>query len=351
MEKDNEITIAELIFLIERQIKYLWSKWTLILLFSLFTSSLFLVYHFFKPVTYTAELTYMINEEDGSTGIGSISSVLGQFGLSGSVKGKYNLDKIIELSKSRNITNKVLFQKLNVAEHNDYIANHIFNHHVIGSSHSINEEGFFDSLPSNNDLEKNTELKKIHHNLVGINASPFPIILHDYNENSGILTISATSYKQELAIGISKMMFEQLKQYYIEKTIEKQRQTYEVFKNKTDSLEAKLKETNFALLKFEDTSRNLTLKQYQARRLNLQAEATKLSAAYTEAFKSLQIAELTLENKTPFITLIDEAILPLTSNKGSFIKQGIIGFLIGGLLIAIYLLISKLYNNLKREVN
>ncbi|MBK9737180.1 MAG: hypothetical protein IPO92_20400, partial [Saprospiraceae bacterium] len=57
---------------------------------------------------------------------GALAGILGSFGLGKG--GKVNLDRIVELSKSRNILHKVMFTQIPLEatfKKNDYIANHI----------------------------------------------------------------------------------------------------------------------------------------------------------------------------------------------------------------------------------
>lgn len=76
-------------------------KWWIILI-----ALPFIAYFGYKAktalVTFQANLTYSMN--DGSGGGGGLSGILGSFGLGKG--GKVNLDKIVELSKSRNIIQK-----------------------------------------------------------------------------------------------------------------------------------------------------------------------------------------------------------------------------------------------------
>ena len=71
-----------------------------------------------------ARLTFFIKRRDGPSA-GSITGLLGQFGLAGTSSGKVSFDKIVELSRSMRIANKALFQKAVVGGKEDYIANHI----------------------------------------------------------------------------------------------------------------------------------------------------------------------------------------------------------------------------------
>ena len=69
----------------------------------------------------------MVNEEEGG-GISGLSSILGSFGFGGGVGGKYNLERILELSLSQNIIQQAIFKKVEI-EGKKYVPELIGNEH------------------------------------------------------------------------------------------------------------------------------------------------------------------------------------------------------------------------------
>lgn len=104
--QDDEITLKELIEKLMEFWQELWAKkwWIIALTIPVMT------YFGYKAkkaeVTYTAQLTYLLN--DGSGSGGALGGILGSFGLGKG--GKVNLDRIVELSRSRDNTKSIVYR-------------------------------------------------------------------------------------------------------------------------------------------------------------------------------------------------------------------------------------------------
>ena len=103
----DEISIKALILKPKQFIKLIWSKKIAFSAVSLLFSVGFALKAYSKPTTYTADLTFMVNEEDGGSLVG-IGAILGQFGMSGSGGGASNFEKITENVRSGKICEQTL---------------------------------------------------------------------------------------------------------------------------------------------------------------------------------------------------------------------------------------------------
>jgi uncharacterized protein involved in exopolysaccharide biosynthesis len=112
--QDDEITLKELILKIQEYWQEILKNWKLIFLIIIPFVAFFLIKAFLTPATYSAQLTFMVNEDEGGGGFGGVSAILGQFGFGGGGQSSYNLDKILELSRSRKIIQMALFEKVNI---------------------------------------------------------------------------------------------------------------------------------------------------------------------------------------------------------------------------------------------
>ncbi len=122
--QEQEISIKELILKISEYYLAIRKGWK-ILLFFVIPIVAFLVYKtYMTPIAYKATYTFMINEDEGG-GVNPVSSILGSFGFGGGSKSTHNLDKILELSTSREIIGLALFEKVEIGGQSDYFANHI----------------------------------------------------------------------------------------------------------------------------------------------------------------------------------------------------------------------------------
>ncbi|MBK8547483.1 MAG: hypothetical protein IPL63_08870 [Saprospiraceae bacterium] len=156
-----------------------------------------------------------MNEGSGSGG--ALSGILGSFGLGKG--GKINLDKIVELSRSRNIQQKVLFQKLELDTFSgkpDYIANHIIVLHELDKKWSNKNKDWTGFRFKNENIsgfsaEELQALKMLHGKIVGGKNVKNNIFSNGFNEDTGILTITATTPVEQLSIEFCKLVYEELK--------------------------------------------------------------------------------------------------------------------------------------------
>ncbi len=296
----------------------------------------------------------MLND-DSSSSLGGIGNILGQFGL-GMGSSESNLDKIIELSRTRTISQSALFHEVVLRGSEDYLANHLIasleEHNAwtrksllpFGGKDGLDLEGFrfrHDSLGVFTILE-NKALKKLYNYLVGkerVGAA----FRSDYSELSGIMNFHISTFDPELSIQLVNQLYDDLSEYYISRSAEKQEYDFKLIKSKYDSINTRLNSVQYSIAKFEDQSQGLYRKQDLLREKQLKVEEMKLVTMMGEAEKQLQIARLAVENNFAYIQLIDRPILPLKPvNKGAF-YYFLLGGLLGGVCSILYVITKKMY--------
>jgi len=344
--QDDEITLKELIEKILEFWRELWSKkWWIILI-----TLPFVIYFGYKAkssiVTYQAALTYTIADGGGSGG--GLSSILGSFGLGKG--GKVNLERIVELSRSRNIIQKALFTIVpldTMGGKSDFIANHIIALYRLDEEWTNKKKdwtGFrfrTDSIKSFNSDELNA-FKMLVGKVIGGKNVKDPIFGNGFNEDTGILTMTSTTVDEELSIIFCNMVFNMLKDYYVSSITMSSEKSFNFVAEKTDSIINLLKSKQYQLAKFNDSHRNLSDPTMLVQRKILETEIQKLTLMYGEATKNYEIADFSLAAGTPDISIIDEPLPPLEPIAESFIISLIKGGLLGGLIAAGFFIARKI---------
>ena len=344
--QDDEITLKELIEKFLEFWKELWAnKWKIILM-----SIPFIVYFGYtaktKMVTYTAGLTYTLN--DGGSSGGALAGILGSFGLGRG--GKVNLDKIVELSKSRNIIQQVIFTKIPLdtfGNKKDFIANHIIQLYELDKKWTNKTSDFTGFTFSHDTIDlfddkQLSALKMIYGQIVGSKNMKDPIFANGFNEDTGILTMSATTVDEELSIEFCNLTYEALKKYYISTSTQSNQSTYTFVENKTDSIFNLLRSKEFQLSRFNDLHRNLTDPNLITQKRLLDNEILKLKAMYAEVTKNKELADFSLTAGTPQISIIDKPLPPLDPIGPSLLIELIKGSLLGGLISAGFFIARKI---------
>ena len=331
---DDEVSLRDLILKFRDYGIESYRYWYIPAFFAILVVSYQLYRYITYMPVYPAKITFSVDEDEGG-GTSGLSNVLGQFGLGGVRPAKYNLDKILELSKSRRVVQQTLFTKIIIDGKEDYIANHLLHIYKLNPAGKkggrIKTPFYFtrDSVPLFN-RDENEKLLLVYNFLIGPPNKPKKALLTaDYNEDTNIMSLSASTTDEVLSLELARRMFESLSNYYINKAIEKQVKTYKIVSTKRDSVLTVLKSVEYQLANFKDTHRSLLMRTDQVAELRLQRELAALSAMYAEVLKNTEVADFSLRNKTPFIQVIDAPIFPIAPAQLSLIRMLLIGLIFG----------------------
>jgi len=346
--EDDAISLKYLILKFKEFWNELWRYWWIILLFVI-PIALFMVYSAIStPKTYPAKLTFMVNDDEGGGGLGGAASVLSSFGIGGSGGGDYNLEKMLELVRSRKLMQTFLFKKQKIEGKEDYYSNHLidlYDYHEVWLEDTTGLRDFkftHDSIGGFTRTE-NSVLKQLHGKMIGNVANGIKGLLgSSISENTSIMTLTLNTESEALSILMLEDVFEELSDYYVEKSIEKQKFTYDAMKFKTDSIYKELRSAEYGLANYKDTNRGLYTAKKQLKTGQLTAKIQMLYTMYGEAIKNLEMAEFGLRDKTPVVQVIDLPIPPIRPVGDSLIKNLIIACLLGGLLGAGFIIVRKI---------
>lgn len=348
---NDEISLRDLLLKMSSFVHEILRQWRIPALCILMA----LAYQAYKYVTfvpvYPAKITFSVDEDEGGASPG-LTGILGQFGLGSVRPSRYNLDKILALSKSRRVIAQTLFAKIDIDDKNDYIANHLIRIYHLGESAEENKAGFaftHDSIQAFN-RQENEMLMALYGFIIGPPDEPQKaLITADYNEDTNIMSIDVSTSNETLSLALAQGMFRSLSDYYINKAIEKQLKTYTVVSAKRDSVLAVLKSTEFQLASFKDSHRGLVMRTDQLSELRLQREITALSAMYAEVLKNTEVADFSLKNKMPFIQVIDAPLSPIAPTQFSIPRKFLIAFLLGGIIGSVYVVGRRILLDIMAE--
>ncbi len=347
---DDEISLRDLILKIKSFIGEVLRYWH-IPAFCVLLAVGFQAYRYFTYVSvYPARITFSVDEDEGGNASG-LTGILGQFGLGPVRPSRYNLDKILALSKSRRVIENTLFARVSMDGKEDYLANHLIREYELNKDSDLSKSGkgefYFthDSLPAFDRIE-NEMLISLYGFIVGPPDKPQKaLIIADYNEDTNIMSLDASTTDESLSLALAERMFESLSEYYINKAIEKQLKTYTVVSAKKDSVLVALKAYEYQLANFKDSHRGVLMRTDLISELRLQREITALSAMYAEVLKNTEVADFSLKNKMPFIQVIDAPLSPIHPTQVSLFRKLLIGFLIGGAFGSILVIGRRIFKD------
>jgi len=252
----------------------------------------------------------MTNEEKNST-YSPLMQIMGQFGISGSSQA-IKAEKIIELLYSRLIIVQTLNKVDTVDNKADLLINHYANVFDINQWYmdesdlknvQFNNKNYQDYSWAENKISQDVYKEIIEHHLEA-----------GTSEN-GIIEINFTSKSEDFSKVFLDHLYETLSQFYISKTNERQRETYDIVQHYYDSLQLELRQAEFDYATLKD-KKILTVKSKGTLELMRALQKVEtLNVAYTEALKNLEVSKFNLINQTPILQLIDQPVYPLNENK------------------------------------
>ena len=297
--------------------------------------------------TYSDKLTFMVNSEDGNS-MSSVASILGQIGLGGGGKTRMNYDKILELSKTREIIGRVLFDSIEIDGQKDLLINQFIGAYEWDEDWAENTPElkgfrFKNNKISELSLMEGRLFKNIHMIIVGNAQNDVPGFLSSsFSNETGIMEFNATTKKEMLTYHLLNTVFEKLSEFYVNKTIEKQKTTFDLVSAKRDSLYGALQSAEYSFANFRESNRNLIDSRAKLSEIRLKRDIAVLTQAYAEAVKNTEISDFTLKNTIPFVQIIDQPLLPLKEYKPSVIRAAIKGAILGFILGLLFVLGRKL---------
>jgi hypothetical protein len=324
----DELTIKEFVLTLQEYLKHFLRKWYWFLLGAVIAGGVFFLNAYMAPVTFTAPLTFLMkNDKEKSFGAGAL---LGSLGLGSPDPGKGNASKLLELGKSRRVLGLILFDSAAVDGKSKLVADHLIDAYEYHEKWEESEKlaGFYfnGKLPSEDDGVGNQALKILHERMIREDDG---ILTIDLAESSGLFSIKASTPAPELSIAITKMVYKELSDYFINASVSDQQASLQLLTTRADSVEIELALAESRLARFQDLSTRMPLRQQTVRGQKLQRDVLILSTMYAEILKNRETASFLLSNEKPGFELVDGPLVPLYPNKEPFALSLLMGTALG----------------------
>ena len=346
MSKDvKEVPLRDLFNLVGGYLLILRRRWLWLLIGGALLSGYMAYQASITPRVYAADLTFIVNEETNSgAGIGSI---LGQFGLGGGATQKYNTAKIIALGQSQKIMNELLLDTLVIGDEADLLANHIIKHQLLVQKWEMSPDVKISaSTLEELDYGERGLLKQLYLYLL---ESSERILSMRADGDTGILTVTAQSHSEELALRLAEEAYRRVSDFYTLESVSSSQASVERLQLKVDSIRGALESAEYRLAALIDTRQGITQRRDLVRQTQLNREVSILNIAYGEVLRNYETAAFALSTKTPFFQEVDMPFLPLQVTSRSALMQGIIGFIGGAFVVFAIFAARKFYLDVMRD--
>ena len=344
---NNEIQLKDILIKLSEYKTYLFSKKFTIIFVSGFFLVLGIVFAISADKKYTAELTFVVDDQQqGSGTLGSMSGMASQFGfdIGGSSSATFSQNNILELLKSRGVVEAALMQNRKVNKTHDLLIEHYLYLNKTKDYWKTNNEitpvSFHGILTQNNDSVSGGVWKSIIED---------KLVVELQSDEANIINLSYTSVDDEFAKMFVETLIEQMGKMYITYQTAQASNTLSFLNNRSDSvfMELEIAEEEFA--KVKDINQRIVKASGRLKELQLMRRVEVLNAMYLEIVKNLELSKLTLLNQTPIIQIIDKPILPLQFEKKSKTTLALLGAFLGVFLCLIFFVFKKLFKDALSE--
>lgn len=348
--ENDEISLKELIQKIQEWFSFLISKWKIIVLAGIIGACLGLLYSLSKKPTYTATLTFALEDEKSGGGLSGALGLASSFGIDvgGGGGSIFSGSNLTELFKSRTMVEQTLLapvivngKQISLAEM--YIENN-------GWRERWNDNPKFKNIKFLPQRDRKY-FTRAHDSIFGViyqNLSKNALSVAQKDKKISIISMDVTSNNELFSLFFCRALAKQVGQFYIETKSKKARVNMEILERQVDSVRSELNGaiTGVAIANDNTFNLNPALNVRRAPSARRQVDVQANTAILTELVKQSELAKVTLRKETPLIQVIDSPILPLAKERFGKAKGIILGGFLASFLIVFYLIFRRIIKQL-----
>lgn len=344
--QDSEISIKEIILGLLFWYRFLLSKWLIITIVAVLGGSAGFLYSLTKNSIYTAELTFVLEEEQSGSSLGGYAGIAGQFGidLGGGGGGAFSGDNLTSLMKSRSMIEKALMTTVTINGKIETLAevyiriNKLREGWIKAESKFANVKFLPGQDPGKFSMDQNTLITAFYNSIL---ASDLEIDKLD--KKSSLLSVQVSSTDELFAKYFTEAVTKEVSDFYIESKTKKSVENLAILQHQTDSVKRVFNSDISGVATSSDANPNPNVARQvlrvpsQRKQFDVQVNQAILS----QLVQNLEMAKISLRKETPLIQIIDTPVLPLSVERVDTVKMITIGIIISGILATIMLVLAK----------
>lgn len=320
-------------------LRYLLSKWLLLLLFSFIGLALGVGYYFRQEPKYEAVTTFIL-EEKGAGG-GGLAGLASQFGLDiGGLSGGGNLfagDNILDILKSGVIIKSVLLSKVDSNIENSKIT--LADLFLDFSGWKMNwsaDESLKDLSFGDADSRSNLSLKQDSVlNLIQDYILKESLSAERLNKKGTIIKVQVSSSNSLFAILMTNRLVEEASKLYLNIKTGNAQANISRMQRRSDSLLLLLNNKSYSVAAAQVIDANPGFRTAVVPIEIAARDKTVIATLYAEITKNLEASKMILSQQTPVLQVLDSAHLPLENKSKKVIWLSLVGLITGMALCSV----------------
>jgi hypothetical protein len=347
---NDEISLKDLLQRCAEWWQYLLLKWKIIVLSGLIGATLGVLYSVSKKPVYKATLSFAVEDEKSSSGLGSALGLASSLGLDlGSGGGSiFTGSNLTELIKSRSMVERTLLSPVSIDGKTISLAEMYIKHNRWRKGWDKKPElNSIKYLPNDDrklyTRDQDSILGKIYNKI-----SQGGLSVAQKDKKLSIINIDVFSTNELFAKYFCESLAREVSDFYIDTKSKKARMNMAILQRQTDSIRRELNGAITGVAIAEDNTFNLNpaINVRRAPSAKRQVDVQANTAILTELVKQTELAKVTLRKETPLIQIIDRPILPLEKTGFGKLKGIILGGFLGVILMLFWLVLNKVFKDL-----
>jgi hypothetical protein len=344
---NDEISLKELLEKAKEWYSYLLSQWKIIVLAGIIGAALGLTYSFIKKPVYTATLSFALEDEkSGGGGLGGALGLASSLGLDlgGGGGSIFTGSNLAELFKSRSMVEQTLMTPVTV------------NGKVISLAEMYIQNNEWRDNWNDNPKYKNLQFlpntkrkyfTRIHDSIMGVmyeKLSKGGLAVGQRDKKIAIISMDVASTNELFSKCFCEALAFQVGKFYVDTKSKKARMNMAILQKQTDSIRAELNGAITGVAAASDATfmLNPAMNVRRAPSARRQVDVQANTAILTELVKQSELAKVTVRKETPLIQVIDRPILPLHKEHFGKVKGLVMGGVLSGFLMMLWLIIRRL---------
>lgn len=355
LKNKQELSLKQVIEKVIKWLKYILSKWYILLVGALFGAGISFFYAKSKKPIYMASTTFVLETGASNTGSG-MSQMAGLAALAGvdlgqSNSGMFQGDNLFELYRSRKMIESALLLK-SVSDSSKllldrYLAMTEANVNWKKKSPELLQINFSTKQPGSLLRKRDSILQKV---VQDINKNN--LIVGKNDKKSTIIKVDVKSTDEIFSKEFNEALVNQVNDFYISTKTKKSLDNIQILQRKTDSVRAVMNGSISSAAVAIDETPNLNPTR-QAQRL-IPAQRSQFSVETNKAIlgqliQNLELAKMSLLKEAPLIQKVDEPRFPLEVDRIGKFKAALIGGFISGLALAIFLVFRQIFKRIMNQ--
>ncbi|RZK91155.1 MAG: hypothetical protein EOO98_06705, partial [Pedobacter sp.] len=318
---EEEFSFASMINARKKDLNYLWKHKIRILIIALIGGAAGIALAYFWPVTYTAKLTFVV-EEGKSSGGGLLSSLAGQMGLdigglTGGTSGVLAGDNVLQLLTSQKMVKQTILTPLD--SNGTYTLADKY-----ADAYKLKED--WKDLKANTkketvmfpaDTKKYTRLQDSLLQSIITKLTEKELSVSKPDKKLGFFALTTTMKNEQLAGLVCTRLIEEATLFYIQTKTKRLRINVDRLQTRADSIGRLLNRKTYAAA----GANAIMLDANPAyATIGVGAELQErdkrvLQTIYSEIIKNLEVSRSMLMQETPTFQIVDEPEMPLKKNR------------------------------------